>query len=169
MAAQRTATTTHLNTQFLNTCNSFRGFSIVVRFVATRLDGDVPQERCTKALLTALPASVRARSFGQLVLNLALRIRLPADDVLQPDAATRAEHLLDSVRSAMRTDDNGALMAVADEFIALAVRAYDGIANELRWLVVPRALCGGTFSAGRRRWRGATVLVRRAYRPSGQP
>jgi hypothetical protein len=37
----------------------------------------------------------------------------------------------------MRTDDNGALMTVADEFIALVVRAYDAIANELRWLVVP--------------------------------
>jgi hypothetical protein len=35
----------------------------------------------------------------------------------------------------MTTDDN-----VADEFIALAVRAYDAIANELRWLVVPRVV-----------------------------
>jgi hypothetical protein len=87
-----------------------------------------------------MPASVRARTFGQLILNLALRIRLPADDVLQPDAATRAEHLLDSVRRAMTTDGNGALMTVADEFIALAVRAYDAIANELRWLVVPRVV-----------------------------
>jgi len=113
-------------------------FPIVVRFVSTRRDGDVLQARCTNALLTAMPASVRARTFGQLVLNLALRIRLPADDVLQPDAATRAERLLDSVRRAMTTDDNGALMTVADEFIALDVRAYDAIANELRWLVVPR-------------------------------
>jgi hypothetical protein len=118
----------------------FPWFPIVVRFVSTRRDGDVLQERCTNALLTAMPASVRARTFGQLVLNLALRIRVPADDVLQPEAATRAERLLDSVRRAMTTDDNGALMTVAEEFIALAVRAYDAIANELRWLVVPRVV-----------------------------
>jgi hypothetical protein len=117
----------------------FPWFSIVVRFVSTRRDGDVLQARCTNALLTAMPAGVRARTFGHLVLNLALRIRVPAF-VLQPDAATRAERLLDSVRRAMTTDDNGALMTVAEEFIALAVRAYDGIANELRWLVVPRVV-----------------------------
>jgi hypothetical protein len=58
-------------------------FPIVVQFVATRLDGDVRGVRCTEALLTAMPASVRARTFGQLVHNLALRVRLPADDVLQ--------------------------------------------------------------------------------------
>jgi hypothetical protein len=86
-----------------------------------------------------MPAGVRARTFGHLVLNLALRIRVPAV-VLPSDAATRAERLIDSVRCAVRTDDNGALMTIADEFIALAVRAYDTVANELRWLVVPRVV-----------------------------
>jgi hypothetical protein len=65
--------------------HQFPWFGIAVRFVATRLYGDVLQARSTNALLTAVPASVRARTFGQLVLNLALRIRVPADDVLQPD------------------------------------------------------------------------------------
>jgi hypothetical protein len=40
----------------------------------------------------------------------------------------------------MTTDDNDSLMKIADEFIALAVRAYDTVANELRWLVVPRVV-----------------------------
>jgi hypothetical protein len=115
-------------------------FAIVVRFLAKRLgDGDdadhVSELLCSNALLVAMPAGVRARTFGQLIDNLALRIRPPV--AFEPSVG-RAEQLLDPIRTAMTTDDNESLMKIADEFIALAVRAYDTVANELRWLVVPR-------------------------------
>jgi hypothetical protein len=57
-------------------------FAIVVRFLAKRLgDGDdadhVSELLCNNALLAAMPAGVRARTFGQLIDNLALRIHPP--------------------------------------------------------------------------------------------
>jgi hypothetical protein len=113
-------------------------FAIVVRFLTKRLgDADHRLLLCNNALLAALPAGVRARTFGQLIDNLALRIRPPL--AFEPSVG-RADQLLNPIRTAMTTDDNDSLMKIADEFVALAVRAYDLVANELRWLVMPRVV-----------------------------
>jgi hypothetical protein len=119
----------------------FPWFAFVVQFVATRLcDGDMRAVRCSNALLLAMPAFVRSPTLGGLIRRLSNRVRLP--DVWpenQHGWCVRVDQLLERVDRSL-SGDTGALLTIADEFVALALREYDAIADELRWLVLPQVV-----------------------------
>lgn len=130
------------DTDVPNRLQRFPWFAFVVQFAATRQQSDVEVDNltCSAELLRAVPVGVRALTFGQLIHNLAMRIEPPPTFGAATKHA-RATTLLAAIRSRfVDIESNAVTTPMADECIALTVRAYDEVANELRWLVVPRVV-----------------------------
>jgi hypothetical protein len=93
----------------------------------------VRQLATTAALRDALPWSVRAKQFGGVVDRLVTRLSRPPPAASMADVDSRIEELLAQLRAALN-GDCAKLVAVSFEFVGLVAHAYDGVANELRWL-----------------------------------